>query len=106
MIETPKDTFEIKRGRDFSATYEVDYDITDMSYKSEIRKQTTKELVATFVIDKDIANKRIILSLTDTITNGLDGNDLVADVLETNASGFDRNLVDIQIVLYKSVTQK
>jgi len=89
-----------------------DYDIADLNFKSEIRTYNNV-FIAAFAIVKDVATQSLVMSLDDSVINGIpkgywnNSNYLSYDLMQLDTLGDDykTQVMKGQVVVMSGVTQ-
>lgn len=110
MITPAKLDLTIRRGADFSLTFDIDIDgttlnLTGANVQSEIRRipSRTAPLLAVFTVDLDSITHEITLSLNETQTAELPVCDAAYDVL-VSLAGVDIYYLEGTVRISDSVT--
>ncbi len=99
-----KDGLEIVRGYSYSLVFEFDVDVEPLQFRSQIRDVGTWEVAAEFTITKDVANRRITLSLANTETSLLDKG-VYNWSLAVNDNGELSEWIRGQVFVVKAITE-
>lgn len=103
MVKTGIFNITIQKNRDNEFGFTMPYDITDLTYASEIR-DSANNLITTFVISKDVANRIVWLRLLESQTLNITNSHLY-DLKQTDLTGFDKTIIKGNVSVEQTITQ-